>query len=229
MLLKKWDKLPAQLQTEEVRAYYDILRKRKISLLCKRLFDIFVSALLLILLSPVFLALVIAIKVDSKGPALYRQKRITKYGKPFRIHKFRSMVVNADQIGAQVTVDRDPRITKVGAFVRKYRLDELPQLIDVLLGDMTFVGTRPEVPKYVDAYTNEMLATLLLPAGITSEASIYFKDEAKLLNGEDTDSAYIEKVLPEKMRYNLEAIRRFHFWYDVKIMFKTVFAVFGKE
>ena len=229
MMLKKWEKLPEEMQTDEVRKYYDILKKKKASLFFKRVFDIFFSLILLILLSPVFLILAIAIKIDSKGPVFYRQKRITQYGKEFRIFKFRSMVQNADK-GSLVTVQGDARVTRVGKVVRKCRLDEISQLIDVLRGKMTFVGTRPEVQKYVDKYTPEMMATLLLPAGVTSLASIYYKDEAELLDAaEDTDRVYVEDVLPAKMKYNLIAIEKFGFWSDIKVMFMTVFAVLGKE
>lgn len=229
-MLRRWEKLPQEMQTEEVRKYYDVLKKKKCGLFFKRVFDIVVSALMLIVLSPVFLILAIAIKIDSKGPVFYRQVRVTKYGKQFRIFKFRSMVNNADKIGAQVTVNNDSRITRVGKFIRKCRLDEICQLIDVFRGTMTFVGTRPEVPKYVDKYTPEMLATLLLPAGVTSLASIMYKDESELLDqADDVDRVYVEEVLPKKMKYNLEAIERFGFWKDIKVMFMTVFAVLGKE
>ncbi len=228
-MLRKWEKLPAEMQTEAVREYYDILKKKRCSLFFKRAFDIVVSLLLLILLSPLFLILAIAIKIDSKGPVFYRQERVTRYGKRYRIFKFRSMTQGADK-GSQVTVKNDSRVTRVGKFIRKCRLDEISQLIDVLRGTMTFVGTRPEVPKFVDQYTDEMMATLLLPAGVTSEASILYKDEAKLLDGvEDTDKVYTEKVLPGKMYYNLKSIRRFNFWRDIGTMFKTVFAVLGKK
>jgi len=155
---------------------------------------------------------------------------VTQYGREFRIFKFRSMVSNADRIGSQVTVGQDSRITRVGAFIRKYRLDEISQLIDVFLGNMTFVGTRPEVPRYVQAYTAEMMATLLLPAGVTSQASIRYKDEAELLDAaEDVDKVYIEQVLPGKMVYNLQSLREFSFWGDIKTMFQTVAAVLGRE
>ena len=176
MILRKWEELPSEMQTPEVRKYYDILKKKKFSLFLKRLFDVTVSFILLVLFSPVFLILAIAIKLDSKGPVFYRQTRVTQYGKEFRIFKFRSMVTDADK-GSLLTVGGDSRVTKTGRFIRKYKLDELSQLIDVFRGTMTFVGTRPEVPKYVEKYTPEMMATLLLPAGITSEASIYYKDE----------------------------------------------------
>ena len=228
MILKKWEDLPDNLRTDAVRPYYDILAKRKGSLLLKRCFDIVVSALMLLLLSPVFLILAIAIKLDSPGPVFYRQVRVTQYGREFRIFKFRSMVSDADKRGSLVTVSGDSRITRVGKFIRKCRLDEVCQLIDVLRGTMTFVGTRPEVPKYVAAYTPEMLATLLLPAGVTSEASIEYKDEAELLDAAvDVDAVYIRDVLPGKMRYNLQSLKDFSFFSDIKTMVRTVFAVFG--
>ena len=229
MRLRKWENLPPEMQTEEVRKYYDILKKKRVSLFFKRLFDICVSLVLLIVLSPIFLVLSIAIKTDSKGPVFYRQTRVTQYNREFRIFKFRSMVQGADK-GSQVTVENDVRVTRVGKLIRKGRLDEISQLIDVLRGKMTFVGTRPEVPKYTRQYTPEMMATLLLPAGITSLASIYYKDEAELLDSaEDADKVYVEKVLPVKMYYNLKAIETFSFWGDIKIMFMTFFAVLGKE
>ncbi len=209
MVLKKWEDLPERMRTDAVKKYYEILQKKKISLFLKRLFDVSAAVFLLIVLLPVFLALAVAIKMDSNGPVFYRQVRVTQYGKKFRIFKFRSMVEYADN-GFQVTVSGDKRITKVGRVIREYRLDELSQLIDVVRGTMTFVGTRPEVPKYVEQYTPEMMATLLLPAGVTSMASIRYKDEAKLLkSGEDTDQVYVETILPEKMKYNLEALKKF--------------------
>lgn len=229
MQLIKWEELPLEMQTDEVRKYYDILQKKCWSLLIKRIFDIAVSFILLVILLPVFCVLGLAIKIDSKGPVFYRQVRVTQYNKHFKIFKFRSMVQNADK-GSLVTVNRDARVTRVGKLVRKCRLDEISQLIDVFRGTMTFVGTRPEVPKYVEKYTPEMMATLLLPAGVTSIASICYKDEAELLDGvEDTDKVYVEKVLPEKMKYNLEDIEKFSFFRDLKIMFMTVFAVLGKD
>ena len=230
MKLIAWEDLPASMQTEAVRPYYEALQGRALSLACKRVFDVVVSALMLVVLAPVFLLLAIAIKLDSPGPVFYRQVRVTQYGKQFRIFKFRSMVQNADKIGAQVTVGNDHRITRMGKLIRKCRLDELCQLIDVFRGTMTFVGTRPEVPKYVAAYTPEMLATLLLPAGVTSEASIRYKDEAALLDAaDDVDKVYVEQVLPGKMKYNLHAIHNFSFFGDIKTMFRTVFAVLGKD
>lgn len=229
MMLRKWEQLPKEMQTEEVRKYYDILKRKQGSLFVKRLFDIFASAVLLVVLSPVFLVLAIAIKLDSSGSVFYRQERVTQYGRHFRIHKFRTMVQNADR-GSQVTVNNDSRITHVGKVIRDCRLDEIAQLLDVLSGNMTFCATRAEASKYVEQYTPEMMATLLLPAGVTSLASILYKDEAKLLDGaEDTDKVYVEKILPEKMYYNLKELEKFSFWGDIKIMFMTVFAVCGKE
>ena len=229
MILKKWEELPESLRNDAVRPYYDLLAKRKGSLLLKRCFDVVVSALMLLVLSPVFLVLAIAIKLDSPGPVFYRQVRVTQYGREFRIFKFRSMVTGADKRGTLVTVSGDSRITRVGHIIRNCRLDELCQLIDILRGTMTFVGTRPEVPKYVAAYTPEMLATLLLPAGVTSRASILYKDEADLLDAaEDVDAVYIRDVLPGKMKYNLDALKNFSFFSDIATMFRTVFAVLGK-
>lgn len=226
MMLKKWEQLPPEMQTDEVRKYYDILKKKQVSLFFKRVFDIVMSSIMLIILSPVFLILAIAIKLDSKGPVFYRQERVTQYGRKFKIFKFRTMVANADKIGTKVTVSNDSRVTKVGEKLRKYRLDELPQLINIILGDMTLVGTRPESTHYVKKYTLEMYATLLLPAGVTSEASIKYKDEAELLDkADDVDKVYVEKVLPEKMKYNLKSIRKFSFIHDIGTMIKTVFAV----
>ena len=230
MKLCKWEELPSELQIDAVKPYYDALKEKQTGLVWKRIFDIAVSAVMLLVLLPVFLILAVAIKLDSPGPVFYRQVRVTQYGRRFRIFKFRSMVSNADKIGTQVTVGNDSRITRMGKLIRKCRLDELCQLIDVFRGTMTFVGTRPEVPKYVEAYTPEMLATLLLPAGVTSLASIFYKDEDRLLEGaEDVDKTYIEEVLPGKMRYNLKAIKTFSFFGDIRVMFMTVFAVLGKE
>lgn len=230
MLLRKWDDLPSEMRNSEVRKYYDILQRKRVSLFFKRAFDILAATILLLLLSPVFLILAIAIKIDSPGKVFYRQVRVTQYGRRFRIFKFRSMVSDADRKGTLVTVSGDTRVTKIGKFIRRYRLDEIAQLLNVICGDMTFVGTRPEVPRYTDQYTSEMMATLLLPAGITSLASIYYKDESKILDAsDDPDRVYVEKVLPAKMYHNLKAIEEFSLFGDVKIMFMTLFAVVGKE
>lgn len=226
MLIKKWEKLPQNMQCEAVRPYYEKLKKKNFSLFWKRVFDIFVSSIMLILLSLLFLVLAIAIKIDSRGPVFFRQVRVTQYGKTFRIFKFRTMVNDADKIGSQVTVSHDTGITRVGKFIRKCRLDEVSQLIDVWRGTMSFVGTRPEVPKYVERYSDEMLATLLLPAGVTSFASIKFKDEDELLkDAANVDDTYVNEVLPKKMEYNLQSLEKYGFWRDIGTMFKTVGAI----
>lgn len=225
-MLKNWNELPEYMRTNEVRPYYDLLQRKKLSLFFKRVFDIVVSLIMIILCSPILLIISILIVKDSKGGVFYRQERVTQYGRVFRIFKFRTMVKNADQIGTQVTVSNDSRITKIGSKLRNCRLDELPQLFNIFLGDMTFVGTRPESVHYVKSYTNEMYATLLLPAGVTSEASIEYKDEADLLDqADDVDSVYINEVLPEKMKYNLNSIKEFSFLKEIATMFRTVFAV----
>lgn len=225
-MLKNWNGLPEYMRTDEVRPYYDLLQRKKLSLFFKRVFDIVVSLIMIILCSPILLIISILIVKDSKGGVFYRQERVTQYGRVFRIFKFRTMVQNADQIGTQVTVSNDSRITKIGSKLRNCRLDELPQLFNIFLGDMTFVGTRPESVHYVKSYTNEMYATLLLPAGVTSEASIEYKDEAELLDqADDVDSVYINEVLPEKMKYNLNSIKEFSFSKEIATMFRTVFAV----
>ena len=218
--------MPEFMKCDEVRVYYEILKKRKLSLYIKRVFDVVVALMLIIVLAIPMLIVAIMIKKDSKGPVFYRQERVTAYGKKFKIHKFRTMVSNAEKIGPTVTMVEDSRITQVGAKLRRFRIDEFPQIFDVLLGNMSFVGTRPEAVKYVSQYTNEMIATLLLPAGITSEASIKYKNEAVLLNKADNiDEVYMEDILPEKMKYNLESIRRFSFLGDILIMIKTTAAV----
>lgn len=225
-MLREWNQLPEYMQTDAVRPYYDQLKKKEFSLFLKRIFDIVVSLVLIVLLSPLLLVLSILIVLDSKGGVFYRQERVTQYGRKFRIFKFRTMVADADKIGTQVTVSNDSRITRVGSVIRKYRLDEIPQLFNILLGDMSLVGTRPESTHYVEHYAPEMYATLLLPAGVTSEASIMYKDEADLLDkADDVDKVYIEKVLPGKMRYNLESISNFSFIKEIGTMFKTVLAV----
>lgn len=225
-----WEKLPDEMKNEYVKTYYSILAEKRVSLAVKRVFDIAVSLIMLILLSWLFLILAVLIKMDSEGPVFFRQVRVTTGNREFRIFKFRTMVNNADKIGSLVTTGNDMRITRVGAKIRKCRLDEIPQLINVLKGDMSFVGTRPEVRKYVDCYTPEMMATLLMPAGVTSLASINFKDEDDIIDqhtaeGMSIDEAYVDKVLPGKMKYNLEYIEKFNFLSDMKLMLKTVISV----
>ena len=229
-MLKKWDSLPDFMKNDAVRPYYEILKKKKASLFLKRVFDILVGLIILIITAIPMTIIAVMIKLDSEGPVFYRQERVTTYGKHFRIHKFRTMVSNADKIGSTVTIDHDNRITKVGAKLRGYRLDELPQVFDVLRGNMSFVGTRPEAVKYVAMYKLEYMATLLMPAGITSEASIRYKDEAELLDRADNvDKVYIEKVLPGKMKWNLESIIKFSFVKDIITMARTVLVVLGKD
>ena len=227
MRLREWNELPEFMKNKEVKKYYNHLKKKKASLLLKRLFDVVMSTLMIIALSPVLAIIAVWIKMDSKGPVFYRQERITQYGKVFRIFKFRTMVTNADKIGTLVTTKNDSRITKVGEKIRKSRLDELPQLFNIWIGDMSFVGTRPEVKKYVDAYTEEMMATLLLPAGVTSLASINYRDEDEILDKyvneeHSVDEVYIEKVLPGKMKYNLEYLKTFSIIEDIILCVKTV-------
>ena len=229
-MLKEWNDLPEFMRTPEVKPYWEVLRRRRGQIILKRIFDLFVAAVLFMILAIPMAVIAVIIKAEDPGPVLYRQERVTTYGQRFRIHKFRTMVVNADKIGTAVTVGDDPRITKIGKKLRRFRLDELPQLIDVLQGNMSFVGTRPEAVKYVELYKPEYNATLLLPAGITSEASIRYKDEDKLLNtADDVDKVYIEKVLPAKMVWNLESIKRFRFLREILIMLRTVLAVLGKD
>ena len=229
-MLKKWETLPEYMKNDEVRVYYETLQKKKVSMFLKRVMDLVGGLILLILLAIPMIIISIMIKLDSKGPIFYRQERITTYGKHFKIHKFRTMVSNADKIGSTVTVGNDSRITKVGAKLRGCRLDELPQVLDLISGNMSFVGTRPEAVKYVEQYKHEYMATLLLPAGITSEASIRYKDEAELLDAaSDVDKTYIEEVLPGKMKYNLDSIKNFSFFGDIATMFRTVLAVLGKD
>ena len=224
--MKKWDDLPQKFQNNAVKEYYDILKKRGASLVIKRIFDIIIALIITVIAMPFMLIIAVWIKLDSKGSVFFRQRRVTTYGRIFRIFKFRTMVTDAEKRGTQVTVKGDSRVTRAGRFLRKCRLDELPQLFNVLCGDMSFVGTRPEVERYVDRYTDEMNATLLMPAGITSLASIKFKDEEKLLDGaNDPDEVYVNTVLPQKMIYNLEYIRKFNFFYDIKLMFMTLWAV----
>lgn len=229
-MLKKWEDLPVFMQLDEIRPYWEILNKKRGQLLLKRVFDFIVSLILLIILAIPMSIIALLIKKEDPGPVFYRQERVTTYGKHFRIHKFRTMVVNADKIGTAVTVGEDPRITKVGKKLRGLRLDELPQVFDVISGNMSFVGTRPEAVKYVEQYKPEYNATLLMPAGITSEASIRYKDEDKLLNtADDVDRVYVEEVLPAKMKWNLESIERFRFLREILTMIRTVFAVLGKD
>lgn len=233
MELRPWQLLPDEMRTKEVRKYYNILMKHRMWLKMKRVLDVIVAGIMLAVLIIPMGIIALAIRLDSPGPVFFRQARVTQYGRIFRIYKFRTMVDNASKLGAAVTVDNDSRITKVGAFLRKYRMDEFPQLFNILAGDMTLVGTRPEVPKYVKKYTKEMYATLLLPAGLTSRTSIAYKDEDKLLgeavDEESTDNIYLNEVLPAKMRYNLESMKHFGVKSDASVLWDTFASVVGSE
>ena len=204
--MKEWNELPKAMRNEKVKYYYDILQKHQKELKIKRAFDIICAAIMIVILSPILIALSIMIKLDSKGPVLFKQVRVTTYGRKFKIWKFRTMVDHADKLGTQVTTKGDARITRMGHLLRKVRLDELP--------------------KYVAHYTEEMMATFLLPAGVTSRTSIEYKDEEKLLeNAENADEVYINEVLPAKMVYNLREIEKFSFLRDICTMVKTLVAV----
>ena len=229
-MLRKWDDLPEFMQVDEVRPYWESLNRKRGQLIIKRIFDLAFAILGLISLCIPMSVIAILIKMDSEGPVFYRQERVTRYGEHFRIHKFRTMVNNAEKIGTAVTVDGDARITKVGARLRRLRLDELPQLLDVIEGTMSFVGTRPEAVKYVEKYRPEYYATLLLPAGITSEASIRFKDEDKLLvSGRDVENVYVREIVPAKMRWNLYTVKQYSFLSEITTLFRTVLAVLGRN
>ncbi len=233
MELRPWQLLPDEMRTKEVRKYYNVLMKHRMWLKMKRVLDVIVAGIMLAVLIIPMGVIALAIRLDSPGPVFFRQARVTQYGRIFRIYKFRTMVDNASKLGSAVTVDNDVRITKVGAFLRKYRMDEFPQLFNILAGDMTLVGTRPEVPKYVKKYTKEMYATLLLPAGLTSRTSIAYKDEDKLLgeavDEESTDNIYLNEVLPAKMRYNLESMKHFGVKSDASVLWDTFASVVGSE
>jgi len=229
-MIKKWNDIPDFMRIHEVKPYWELLYKKRFSLFLKRIFDLIASFVLIVFFAVPMIVIAIIIKIDSKGPVFYRQERVTLYGKHFFIHKFRTMVCNADQIGSVVTLNNDSRITRIGDKLRNYRLDEIPQLFDVICGNMSFVGTRPEAVKYVELYKPEFYATLLMPAGITSEASIHYKDEATLLNNAiNVDRVYVEEILPEKMKWNLESLREFRLSSEIKTMFRTFVAVFGKK
>ena len=230
MELRRWNELPLKMRTREVRKYYCIIEKHQNYLRMKRVLDVIIASIMLVVLAIPMGIIAVAIKLDSEGPILFRQERVTQYGRIFKICKFRTMVNNASKLGASVTIDNDNRITKVGAFLRKLRMDEFPQVFNILAGDMTLVGTRPEVPKYVKQYTPEMYATLLLPAGLTSRTSIAYKDEDKLLGqAKDADYSYVNEVLPAKMKYNLEGIRKFSFRSDASVLWDTFVSVIGDD
>lgn len=225
-MIPNWEKIPSDMKNDYVRKYYDIIMKKKKSLIFKRMFDIVASLIFLVILSPIMLIVAVLIKMSSKGKIIYKQKRITQYKKEFYIYKFRTMTDN-DKMKSSITCYNDPRITRIGKLLRKFRIDEFPQLFSVLKGDMSFVGTRPEVIDYINCYSDEMLATLILPAGVTSMCSIKFREEEKYLkDSDDIFKTYVDCILPKKMVYNIEYLESFNFFYDIKIMFMTFFKVF---
>ena len=225
-MIPNWEKIPSDMKNDYVRKYYDIIMKKKKSLIFKRMFDIVASLIFLVILSPIMLIVAVLIKMSSKGKIIYKQKRITQYKKEFYIYKFRTMTDN-DKMKSSITCYNDPRITRIGKLLRKFRIDEFPQLFSVLKGDMSFVGTRPEVIDYINCYSDEMLATLILPAGVTSICSIKFREEEKYLkDSDDIFKTYVDCILPKKMVYNIEYLESFNFFYDIKIMFMTFFKVF---
>lgn len=226
-MIPRWEYFPDNMKNEFTLKYYNLIISKKSSLIIKRMFDIIFSLFLLFCLSPVMILTSILIKFNSiNEPIFFKQKRITQYGKEFYIFKFRTMKSNSE-FKSSITCNNDSRITSIGKILRKFRIDEFPQLINVLLGQMSFVGIRPEVQEYVDFYNNEMQSTLILPAGITSIASIKFKDEEKILtDSKNIKKTYIEDILPKKMVYNIEYIEKFNFLLDIKIMFLTFYNIF---
>lgn len=224
-----YEEIPMFMKNEVVAKYHKMLMRKKYILFFKRVFDLVFSLIMAIILFPVLIMTCIIIKCDSPGKVIFKQKRITQCGRVFDIFKFRTMVEDAEKIGTQVTTGDDPRITKCGKWLRKYRIDELPQIFNIIRGELSFVGPRPEVQKYVLQYTDEMLATLLIPAGVTSLASIVYKDESKMLeNANNPDEVYVKEVLPQKMKYNIEYIEKMSIAYDIKIILKTICAVLKK-
>lgn len=210
----------------QAKSLDEVLEKRKSYFILKRTFDIVVSLLGLTVLLPIFIVIAVIIKLDSKGPVFFRQVRVGKDGREFKIFKFRTMVTNAEKKGMQITVDKDNRITKSGWFLRKYKIDELPQLINVALGDMSFVGPRPEVPKYVATFNKKQKIILKIKPGITDIASIHYRDESSLLSKSlDPEKIYIEEILPKKIELNLKYIEKMSMTYDILLILKTIYKV----
>ncbi|CEK31569.1 sugar transferase [[Clostridium] sordellii] len=202
------------------------LEKRKLSLIIKRIFDIAVSSIGLIVLLPILIVIAILIKLDSKGPVFFKQKRVGKNKKIFEIYKFRTMVTDAEKLGKQITVGEDNRITKVGRFIRKYKLDEFPQLINVLKGEMSLVGPRPEVPKYVELYDIYQEQILLVQPGITDYASIKFKNESELLGcSNNPEKSYVEDIMPQKINLNMKYIKNISLFEDIKLVLSTILEI----
>lgn len=213
----------SMVKTASPEAIEEILEKRKIQLILKRIFDIIVSFIGLLVLLPIFMIIAFIIKVDSKGPIFFRQIRIGKNGKKFKIFKFRTMVVDAEKKGMQITIDGDNRITRAGYILRKSKLDELPQLINVLKGDMSFVGPRPEVPRYVAMYDERQRSILKVTPGITDIASIEFRDENSLLaKSKNPEETYKKEIIPRKIELNMEYIKNMSVIYDIGLILKTI-------
>jgi len=220
--MKKWEKLPEYIRTEEVKPYYDSFKRKWFFRFLKRTFDIFASFVLLILLFIPSLIIGLIIVCTSKGGPFFLQQRVGRYGKTFKIVKFRTMRMNSE--GDQhITHQNDSRITSVGKFLRKTHVDEFPQLLNVIIGQMSFVGTRPEVQQFVDQYQKEWYATLLMRPGITSTASYSYDDEAKDLTEGSANELYLTIVLPKKMKCNLNDIKQISVIHEITILFKTIF------
>lgn len=203
-----------------------VLNRKKGQLFLKRAFDIVVSLIGLIILSPIFLVISIMIKLDLSGPIFFKQTRVGKDGREFKIYKFRTMVQDAEKLGMQITVGEDCRVTRVGRFIRKTKLDELPQLINVFIGDMSLVGPRPEVPKYVAMYDEVQKNILKVRPGITDYASIEFRDENELLaESNDPEEMYIKEIMPTKFALNVKYLNDISILKDIKIIFKTLYKV----
>ena len=220
--MRSWNKLPSPINNDAVKPIYDLLKRRWFYRFIKRAFDLFASLFLLILLFLPSLIIGIIIVCDSRGGMFFCQTRVGRYGKAFKIIKFRTM--RKDSEGNQhITHKNDNRITKVGKFLRKTHLDEFPQLLNVIAGQMSFIGTRPEVQQFVDQYQDEWYSTLLMRPGITSTASYSCDDEAKVLEEGNADEIYLSKVLPVKMAMNVEDIKKMSAGRDIKILWKTMF------
>lgn len=203
-----------------------LLDQKRVQLILKRFFDIIVSLIGLVILCPLLLLLAIIIKIDSNGPVFFTQVRIGREGREFKIFKFRTMVVDAEKQGMQITVGKDKRITKSGHFLRKTKLDELPQLINVIKGDMSFVGPRPEVPKYVALYDKQQRKILKVRPGITDLASIEYRDENTLLGkSNNPEGTYIEEIMPRKINLNIEYLSKMSVVYDIQLILKTIIFV----
>lgn len=196
---------------------------KRLNLIIKRIFDFFAALVGIIIISPILVIVSIAIKFDSPGKVMFLQKRVGRNGKSFYIYKFRTMVSDAEKLGKQITVGKDSRITKVGAFLRKYKIDELPQLFNVLKGDMSFVGPRPEVPKYVELYTEEQRKVLSVRPGITDLASLKYSDENDILGKVDNpEEYYINVIMRDKLNLNLEYIEKSNLFFDISLIIKTI-------